>query len=86
MPEAIGYGTSQAFQPSLATPRTDQLAEQVKAINANQSEAVAKTVQRQAELSSNRAEVLSRQAEQLENRAATRSPENGLGNLVDIQV
>jgi len=86
MPEAIGYGTSQAFQPSLATPRAEQLAEQVKAINANQSEAVAETVQRQAELSSNRAELLSRQAEQLENRAETRSPENGLGNQVDIRV
>ncbi|QFT29262.1 hypothetical protein K1718_02565 [Roseibium porphyridii] len=86
MPEAVGYGQNQAFQPSLATPRADKVAEQVKAMNARQSEAVAETVQRQAKFSSNRTENLSRQAEQLEKRAETRKPEDGLGNRVDIFV
>jgi len=84
MPEAIGNGSSQAFQPTLASPRTDQVAEQVAAVKAKRSEAAAETVQRQAEFSTSRAELLSRQAEQLENRAETRSPGNGLGNQVNI--
>lgn len=84
MPEAIGYGSSQAFQPTLATPRTDQVAEQVEVVKAKRSEAAAVTAQRQAEFSTNRAEFLSRQAEQLENRAETRSLDNGLGNQVNI--
>ncbi|GAB4512270.1 MAG: hypothetical protein Tsb0019_08670 [Roseibium sp.] len=86
MPEAIGYGSSQAFQPNLATSRTDQVAEQAKAMNASQSKAVAETVQRQADFSTSRAEFLSRQAEQLENRAETRTPADGVGSQVDILV
>lgn len=86
MPEAIGSGSSLAFQPTLQTPRTEQVAEQAKAMNARQSEAVAETVQRQANFSANRAESLSRQAEQLEERAQTRDPGEGLGNTVDISV
>jgi len=86
MPEAIGHGSNQAFQPTLATPRAEQVAEQAKAINASQSQAVAETVQRQADFSSQRAEFLSRQAEQLENRAQTRTPENGLGTQVDVLI
>jgi hypothetical protein len=86
MTEAIGQGTSQAFQPSLGTPRTEQVAEQAKAIKARQSEAVAETVQRQANASSNRAEFLSRQAEQLESRAESRSSGTGLGGRLDVSV
>ena len=84
MPEAIGYGSSQAFQPTLATPRTDQVAEQVEVVKAKRSEAAAVTAQRQAEFSTNRAEFLSRQAEQLENRAETRRLEDGVGLQVNI--
>lgn len=84
MPEAIGYGSSQAFQPNLATPRTQQVAEQAEAVKAKRSEAAAVNVQRQAEFSTNRAEALSRQAEQLENRAETRSLDDGLGTQVNI--
>ncbi|CTQ58568.1 MAG: hypothetical protein RIE06_10280 [Roseibium album] len=84
MPEAIASSTSQVFQPSLGTPRTEKIAEQAKALGARQSEAAAEAVQRQAEFSSNRAEFLSDQAQKLENRAQSRSPENGLGGRLDI--
>lgn len=85
MPEGVGYGSSQAFQPTLAIPRNDQLAQQTQQISARQSEAVAETVQRQADFSSNRAENLNRQAEQLEQRAQSNAG-NGVGNVVDITV
>jgi len=83
VPEAIGHG---AFQPSAYAPRPEKAAEQAKAINARQSEAVAETVQRQADFSSSRADYLTRQAEQLENRAQARDPGKGLGGQVDISV
>jgi hypothetical protein len=44
---------------------------------------VAKTVQRQADFSSNRADNLNRQAEQLEQRARL-DPGQGVGTVVDI--
>lgn len=86
MPQAIGQGASRAFQPSLAMQKTEQVAEQAKAISASQSEAVAETVQRQAQFSASRAENLSAQAEKLEKRAETRSAGSGLGNRVDLTV
>ena len=86
MTAAIASSTSQAFQPSLNTPRTEQVAEQVKVISARQSEAAAETVQRQADFSTSRAQFLSDQAQKLESRAQTRSPENGLGGRLDITV
>ena len=46
---ALKYYTGLAPRPSLQTPRIDQVAEQAKAINARQSEAVAETVQRQSD-------------------------------------
>ncbi|MCV0425561.1 MAG: hypothetical protein K5905_08810 [Roseibium sp.] len=86
MSEAVGSTTSKAFQPSLTTPQTDRVAEQAQAIKARQSEAVANTVQRQAQFSASRAESLSRQAEKLENRATTGAAGSGLGGRVDITV
>ncbi|MBO6507608.1 MAG: hypothetical protein JJ866_19260 [Roseibium sp.] len=86
MTEAIGQGTTQTFQPSLETSRVKQVAEQAEAIKARQSAAVADTVQRQANFSSNRAEFLSRQAEQLENRAQAQRQETGLGDRLDISI
>lgn len=86
MTEAIGQGTSQTFQPTQEISRVDQVAAQAEAIKARQSEAVAETVQRQANFSSNRAELLSRQAEQLENRAESRKPETGMGSRLDVSV
>lgn len=85
MPEGVGYGSSQAFQPSLAIPRNEQIAQQTQQLNARQSEAVAETVQRQADFNSNRAENLNRQAEQLEQRAQTDAGP-GVGSFVDITV
>jgi hypothetical protein len=85
MPEGIGYGASPAFQPSLAVPRGDQLAQQAQQINARQSAVVAETVQRQADFSSNRAESLARVAEQIEQRAQTDAGP-GVGDVVDITV
>lgn len=86
MTEAIGQGTTRTFQPSLETSRVKQVAEQAEAIKARQSAAVADTVQRQANFSSNRAEFLSRQAEQLENRAQAQRQETGLGDRLDISI
>jgi hypothetical protein len=84
MPEAIGYGSSQAFQPSLATSRANQVAEQAEVIKAKRSEAAAEKAQLAAKFSTNRAEYLSQQAEQLENRAETRRLEEGLGTQINI--
>lgn len=86
MSVAIASSTSQVFQPSLSTPRTEKVAEQAKAISARQSEAAAETVKRQADFSTSRAEFLSDQAQKLESRAQTRSPEKGLGGRLDITV
>ena len=86
MSEAVASATSKAFQPSLTTPQTDRVAEQAEAIRARQSEAVAETVQRQAQFSASRAEFLSRQAEKLENRAENSAGTSGLGGRVDISV
>jgi hypothetical protein len=84
MPEAIGNGSSQAFQPNVTNSRAHQVAEMTEAFKAKRSEAVAEIAQRQASFSTNRAEFLSRQAEQLEDRAQTQSPGNGLGIKVNI--
>ncbi|WP_305986674.1 hypothetical protein [Roseibium sp. MMSF_3544] len=84
MSEAIASTSYQVFQPSLGTPRTEQVADQVKELRARQSEAAAEAVQRQAQFSSRRAEFLSEQAQTLENRAQARSTENGLGSRLDI--
>ena len=86
MSEAIASASIQAFQPSLGTPRTEKIAEQVKAVGAKQSEAAAEAVQRQAQFSTRRAENLSEQAEKLENRAQSRLAEDGLGNRLDITI
>jgi len=86
MPEGIGYGSAQAFNPAASVPRTERLAEQAETVRVSQDEAVAEIVGRQAQLSSNRAETLARQAEQLENRVEARDSQNGLGNQVDITV
>ena len=86
MTEAIGQGTSISFQPTLETSRVEQVAAQAEAVKARQSEAVAETVQRQANFSSNRAEFLSKQAEQLENRAQAHKPETGVGSRLDVSI
>ncbi|MBN9673229.1 hypothetical protein [Roseibium aggregatum] len=86
MPEAIGHGPAQAFPPTLGQPRTEKVAQQAEAARARQSEAAAETVQRQANFSSNRAELLSEQAEKLEKRAENRNVDDGLGRYVDISV
>ncbi|WP_422041144.1 hypothetical protein [Roseibium sp.] len=86
MSEAIASTSTQAFQPSLSASRIEKTAEQVKVLSARQSEAAAETVQRQAAFSTSRAEFLSDQAEKLENRAQNRSPEDGLGNRLDISI
>lgn len=85
MPDGISYGSGQAFQPTLAIPRSDQLSQQSQQLNVKQTAAVAETVQRQAEFSSNRAESLARQAEKLENRVQTEA-EDGVGAVVDVSV
>ncbi|QFT66366.1 hypothetical protein FIU93_06235 [Labrenzia sp. THAF35] len=84
MPEAIGYGASQAYQPNQANTRAGQVAEQAEAFKTKRSEAAAVIAQRQASFSTNRAEFLSRQAEQLEDRAETRRLEDGVGLQVNI--
>ncbi|MEE4013133.1 hypothetical protein V1T76_13780 [Roseibium sp. FZY0029] len=84
MPDAIGYGSSQAFQPNTTNARANQVAEQAEAFKTKRSEAAAEIAQRQASFSTSRAEFLSRQAEQLEDRAETRQLENGVGIQVNI--
>lgn len=86
MSDAIAGTASQVFQPSLRTPRTEQVAEQAETVQARRTEAAAETVSLQADQSSNRADYLSDQAERLAERAASRSPQEGLGRLVDITV
>lgn len=83
MPEGIGYTSGQVFQPTLSIPRSDQLSQQTQQLGASKAVSLAETVQRQADLSSNRAESLARQAEQLENRARTRT-DAGVGSLIDV--
>ena len=85
MPEGIASGSGQAFQPTLAIPRSDQLLQQTQQLNVKQTAAIAETVQRQAEFSSNRAESLVRQAEKLEDRVQTEA-EAGVGAVVDVSV
>ncbi|TYC72452.1 hypothetical protein FMN63_07810 [Stappia sp. BW2] len=84
MPDAIGYGSSPAFQPNTSNARANQVAEQAEAFKTKRSEAAAEIAQRQASFSTSRAEFLSQQAEQLEDRAETRQLENGVGVKVNI--
>ncbi len=84
MPEAIGYGSSQAFQPTVDSSRAKQIAEQAEVIKAKRSEAAAEKAQIAAQFSTNRAEYLSLKAEQLESRAETRRLEEGLGTQINI--
>lgn len=88
MPEGIGYGSASAFIPRLGEPSAQRTAEQVRELNSRQDDAVAETVQRQADSSTRRAESLSRVADQLENRAESRTgpTDRSLGNRVDISV
>ncbi|MEJ8474893.1 hypothetical protein [Roseibium algae] len=86
MPEVTGYGSAQALNPREGFASPDQTVEKLKQADVKQDKAVAETVQRQANLSSNRAEVLARQAEQIEGRVQTREAEQGLGNRLDISI
>ncbi|MEP2726276.1 MAG: hypothetical protein ABJO97_15610 [Roseibium sp.] len=86
MPEVTGYGSAQVFSPRAGDAGPERTAEKLQQINVQQERVVAETVQRQADLSSNRAETLARQAEQIEGRVQAREAQEGLGNRLDVTV
>ncbi|MTI44029.1 hypothetical protein JM93_03278 [Roseibium hamelinense] len=86
MPEVSGYRSSQALASSPTLRETQKVVDQLRELDAKQEVAVAQTVQRQADLSSNRAEQLARQVEQIERRVEARDIDPGLGGRFDITV
>lgn len=86
MNDVAAVNTAQAPSGTAALQRTEESVEIIREVRSNTEQAVAQTVKRQADFSSNRAETLNRQAEQLESRVESRSAGEGLGNRLDISV
>ena len=82
--QIAGSPHSQPPGPQLSRP--EETVTKIETMNARKSETAAKTVQRQANFSADRADALERQAEQLETRAANRAPNDLTGLLVDITI